>query len=313
MTDWLGILVDTSIDTAKLIPFLLIVYVGIELVEYYFGGKIRQFLQRVGRAGPAVGAVAGTLPQCGFSVMTTALYTQRLVTVGTLIAVYLSTSDEAIPVILSRPDKIMLVLPLILTKLAIAIPAGFLIDWAFQRQNKKTLEHIKAYATGSDEPTHNHEAVIDLKACCGHHPDAKAKRFDAKQLIVHPLVHTAKILLYIFIFTLALNAGIALIGQETLHKILLSNSIFQPFIAGLVGLIPNCAASVALTQLYLNGSLSFGSVIAGLCASGGLGILVLFKEEKSWKERLIIVGLLYGISVLAGVMLHLSDPICNNL
>lgn len=306
MTDWLGILVDTSIDTAKLIPFLLIVYVGIELVEYYFGGKIRQFLQRVGRAGPAVGAVAGTLPQCGFSVMTTALYTQRLVTVGTLIAVYLSTSDEAIPVILSQPDKALLILPLILTKLVIAIPAGYLIDLAFRKQNTKTLAHIDAYSHGHDDVSHNHDTIIDQKACCGHHPDAKAKRFDCKQLIVHPLVHTAKILLYIFIFTLALNIGIALIGQETLHKILLSNSILQPFVAGLVGLIPNCAASVALTQLYLNGSLSFGSVIAGLCASGGLGILVLFKEEKSWKERLMIVGLLYGISVLAGIILSLT-------
>lgn len=305
VTDWIGILGDTAIDTAKLIPFLLIVYVGIELTEYYFGNKIRRFLQRVGKAGPAIGAVAGTLPQCGFSVMTTALYTQRLVTIGTLMAVYLSTSDEALPVLLSHPDKIGLVLPLILTKLAIAIPAGYLIDFAFRKQNKRTLEHIKAYSTGHDDATHNHESLNEQTACCGHHPDSNAKKFNIRQLVVHPLVHTAKILVYIFIVTLALNAGVAWMSEETLHRILLSKSIFQPFVAGLVGLIPNCAASVALTQLYINGTLSFGSVIAGLCASGGLGILVLFKEEKNWRERLMIVGLLYGISVLAGIVMIL--------
>lgn len=296
---------DTLSDTLRLVPFLLAVYIGIELVEYYFGGKIRQFLQKVGRAGPAFGALAGTLPQCGFSVMASAIYTQRLITIGTLIAVYLSTSDEAIPVILSRPDKAMLIIPLILTKLAVAIPAGFIIDFVFKRQNKQTLRHIQAYASGTDDSTHHHEGIIDQKACCGHHPDSGAKKFDLRQLVFHPLVHTGKILLYIFVLTFALNLALAFIGEETLHKILLSNSIFQPFIAGLVGLIPNCAASVALTQLYINGSLSFGSVIAGLCASGGLGILVLFKEEKSWKERLMIVGLLYGVSVLAGILIVL--------
>ena len=301
MVDWLEIIFDAFNDTLKLLPFLLAVYIGIELTEYYFGNRIRRFLQRVGSAGPAVGAAAGTLPQCGFSVMASALYTQRLVTVGTLVAVYLSTSDEALPVLLSHPDKIGLVLPLILTKLAIAIPAGYLIDFAFRKQNKRTLEHIKAYSEGHDDATHNHESLNEQTACCGHHPDSNAKKFNIRQLVVHPLVHTGKILIYIFIVTLALNAGVAWMGEETLHKILLSKSIFQPFVAGLVGLIPNCAASVALTQLYINGTLSFGSVVAGLCASGGLGILVLFKEEKSWRERLVIVGLLYGISVVAGI------------
>ena len=303
MIDWLEIILDAFNDTLKLLPFLLVVYIGIELTEYYFGNRIRQFLQRVGSAGPAVGAVAGTLPQCGFSVMASALYVQRLVTVGTLIAVYLSTSDEALPVLLSHPYKIGLVLPLILTKLAIAIPVGYLIDFAFRKQNKKTLEHIKAYSTGHDDATHDHESLNEQTACCGHHPDSRAKKFNIRQLVFHPLVHTGKILAYIFIVTLVLNAGVALMGEETLHKILLSKSVFQPFVAGLFGLIPNCAASVALTQLYINGSLSFGSVIAGLCASGGLGILVLFKEEKSWRERLMIVGLLYGVSVLAGMII----------
>lgn len=305
MSTVFGAFLDTLSDTLRLVPFLLAVYIGIELVEYYFGGRIRQFLQKVGRAGPAFGALAGTLPQCGFSVMASAIYTQRLITIGTLIAVYLSTSDEAIPVILSRPDKAMLIIPLILTKLAVAIPAGFIIDFVFKRQNKQTLRHIQAYASGTDDSAHHHEGIIDQKACCGHHPDSGAKKFDLRQLVFHPLFHTGKILLYIFILTFAMNLALAFIGEETLHRILLSNSIFQPFIAGLVGLVPNCAASVALTQLYINGSLSFGSVIAGLCASGGLGILVLFREEKSWKERLMIVGLLYGVSVLAGIVIVL--------
>lgn len=303
MSTVFGAFLDTLSDTLRLVPFLLAVYIGIELVEYYFGGRIRRFLQKVGRAGPAFGALAGTLPQCGFSVMASAIYTQRLITIGTLIAVYLSTSDEAIPVILSRPDKAMLIIPLILTKLVVAIPAGFIIDLVFKRQNKQTIRHIQAYASGTDDSTHHHEGIIDQKACCGHHPDSNAKKFDLRQLVFHPLVHTGKILLYIFILTFVMNLALAFIGEETLHKILLSNSIFQPFVAGLVGLIPNCAASVALTQLYINGSLSFGSVIAGLCASGGLGILVLFREEKGWKERLMIVGLLYGVSVLAGIVI----------
>lgn len=287
-----------------MIPLLLIIYIGIELVEYKFGNKIREKVQKAGAAGPLIGAVAGSFPQCGFSVIAAALYTQRLATIGTLLAVYLSTSDEAIPVILSQPDKAYIILPLIFTKIFIALIAGYVIDFIFRRINKKTLAHIEAYAGGRDVKEHNHKSVIDEQACCGHSISSIAKKFNPREIFLHPIIHTAKIFLFIFIISFAINLAIFRMGEDTFSRLFLSHSFFQPFIAALVGLIPNCAASVAITQLYLKGLISYGSVIAGLCASGGLGLLVLFREEKNKKNVFMVVSLLFGISVLAGLVIQ---------
>jgi len=298
------IFLDAIFDSLKMIPLLLVIYIGIELIEYKFGNKIRKNIQKAGQAGPAIGSLAGSFPQCGFSVISTALYTQRLLTIGTLLAVYLSTSDEAIPVILSQPDKAKILIPLILTKIIIAVIAGYTIDLFFQKTNKKTLEHAEAYVEGKDDLAHHHEVVIEEQACCGHCPSPSAKKFNPKEIIFHPLIHTLKIFFFILATTLVINFAVWQIGDLNLQRIFAGHLFLQPIIAALFGLIPNCAASVAITELYLKGIITYGAVIAGLCASGGLGLLVLLKEDKNRGEILKIIGLLFGISVFAGLVIQ---------
>jgi hypothetical protein len=299
---------DAVIDSAKMIPLLLIIYVGIEIVEYKYANKIREAVQKAGAAGPAIGALTGSFPQCGISVVASALYTQRLATIGTLLAVYLATSDEAIPVILSQPEKAEIIVPLIITKIVIAIIAGYAVDFIYRKSNQETLTHIKAYAEGFDSEHHDHEMVVEEKACCGHSTSPSAAEFNPKELILHPVIHTAKVVVFIFGVSFAINFAIAQMGVQAFGNIFLGYGVFQPFLIALFGLIPNCAASVAITMLYLNGAITYGSMIAGLCASGGLGLLVLFKEERDKKEVLRILLLLFGISVLAGYTIQFIKP-----
>jgi hypothetical protein len=298
------VFLDALIDTLKMVPLLLIIYIVIELVEYKFGSKIITIVQKAGVAGPAVGALAGSLPQCGISVVATALYTQRLATIGTLLAVYLATSDEAIPIILSQPEKAWMIVPLLLTKIFIALVAGYSIDLFFRKTNKGTLAHIEVYARGEDDEHHDHAIVTDKEACCGHSTSSSANKFKSREIFLHPVIHTAKIFVFIFAISLLINAAVFIMGEEAFGEIFSGHTFFQPFIAALVGLIPNCAASVAITELYLKGAITYGSLIAGLCASAGLGILVLFREEKDKTEIIKILGLLFGISVIAGLLIQ---------
>jgi len=299
------ILQDAFIDTAKMVPLLLAIYIGIEIVEYKYGGAILAKVKKAGIYGPLAGALAGIFPQCGFSVIATALYTQRLATIGTLLAVYLSTSDEALPIILSQPEKISIVLPLILTKITIALIAGYIIDFAFKKSNKKILAHAADYSLGTDDKNHHHETVFEKRACCGHSASSASKKFDLKEIFFHPLIHTFKIFLFIFAASLAINFFVDKLGDKTIADFFAANIFLGTFLAALIGLIPNCAASVVITQLYLDNLISYGAAIAGLCASGGLGILVLLKEEKNRKNTALIIGLLFSISIIAGIVIQL--------
>lgn len=301
----LNVVITALIDSLYMVPLLLIIYIGIELIEYKWGNKIKANIQKAGSAGPAIGAIGGSLPQCGFSVIVTALYTQKLVTIGTLLAVYLSTSDEAIPVILSQPNKAPLIVPIILTKVFIAIVAGYLIDFTFRRTSKKTLLHIEAYEKGKDNKSHKHEEINDKTACCGHKPSSITAKFNPREIFLHPLIHTLKIFAFIFLISATINIIIFAIGENAFNSMLAGNVILQPFVTALVGLIPNCASSVAITELYLKGSITYGATIAGLCASGGLGLLVLLKEDKNKKEIFKIISLLFGISVGVGLLIQL--------
>jgi len=291
------IIQDALIDTLKMVPLLLVIYVAIEIIEYKYSAKLEEKVEKAGRAGPAIGAFVGAFPQCGFSVISSALYTQKLLTIGTLLAVYLSTSDEAIPILLSQPEKAAVVLPLILTKIGLALFAGYLIDLLYRRSNKKVLSHIDKF----DHHECHHEHKIDEAACCGHE---LGEQINAKDIIIHPLVHTAKISFFIFITTFALNYAFFKIGDNNIPRLFLGHSIFQPVVAALVGLIPNCAASVAITEMYLKGAISYGSTIAGLSAGAGLGLLVLFRENKNLKNTLIILGLLLFFSITAGILIQ---------
>ena len=305
---FLGTLADSATDaltdSAAMIPLLLIIYIGIELIEYRYGNKIREGIQKAGAAGPAIGAVSGSFPQCGVSVVTTCLYTQRLVTIGTLLAVYLSTSDEAIPIILSQPDKASILVPLIATKIIIAVIAGYSIDAVFRRSKEKTLAHIGAVATGTDDKSHHHETIVEKTGCCGHDLNSSAKKFDPRQIILHPVIHTAKVFIFILGVSILINLAFSGMGDDAIASLFATHIFFQPFLAALIGLIPNCAASVAITELYLKRAITYGAVIAGLCASGGLGLLVLFREEKERKNVYLIVALLFSISVVAGLVIQ---------
>ena len=281
------IFTDALIDSAKMIPFLLVIYFVVEWFERKFGGTLEHRLGKTAKAGPVLGALFGCIPQCGFSVVAASLYSRRLITTGTLLAVILSTSDEAIPVILAQPGQAKTVVLLLSVKLIIALIAGTLADLLVRRRSPET----SAIETG----THH-------QGCCHHHV---SKKDGYQQLLLHPLIHTAKIFVFIFLATLGLNSLIAWVGEENLGNILLRNSMLQPFLAALIGLIPNCAASVVIAEMFLKGGLSFGAAAAGLCCSGGLGLLVLLRENRDLKDTLRVIALLVLISTVAGLAIQL--------
>ena len=277
-------------DSAGMIPFLLVIYFLVEWFERKFGGTVEHRLQKSAKAGPAIGALFGCVPQCGFSVVAASFYSRRLITTGTLLAVILSTSDEAIPVMLAQPGRSGIVVTLLITKLIIGLIAGYLIDFFMRRRKPAEAAH-------DDHADEHHEL-----GCCNHQLSGKTSRW---QLLKHPLIHTAKIFLFIFAVTLGINGLIAAVGQENIGRVLLRHSLLQPFLAALVGLIPNCAASVAIAEMFLKGGLSYGSAIAGLCCSGGLGLLVLLRENRDFKDTLRVVVLLVFISTVAGLAIQL--------
>ena len=261
---WLT-LKEALFDSLKLFPLLFVIYLIIEFVEFRFGDSFKHKLMKIGRLGPIFGALVGIIPQCGFGVVATSLFIGGYCSIGTLISVYIATSDEALPILISHPDKWGVVLPLILIKLIYAIIAGFLIDTFLPIIKAKTKKPVAEIA------------------CCGQH----------KSFSFHPLIHSLKLILYIFIFNFLF--GLFFIFYQP-------QNLINPFISALIGLIPNCAASVAITQMYLKNIISFGTLMAGLSSSAGLGILVLIKENKNLKQSLSILFLLYSLSVLLGYL-----------
>lgn len=283
----LDILKDAIMDSIKLLPFLFVSYLIIELIEHKASDKIKKKLLKSGKFGSFFGALFGVVPQCGFSVTASTLYAGRVITVGTLIAVYLSTSDEAIPVLLAEPENAIKILPIILTKLIFGIVVGLIIDFFIVRK--------KVEAKIDEEKEHIHE-ICD-------HCDCK------ENIFLSVLKHTFDVFIFILLFNIILNLVITLIGEENLSRLLLSGNVFQPIVAGIIGIIPNCAASVLLTELYIEGTLSFASVVAGLSVGAGVGMLVLFKENKNVKENLKIVIGTFLVSVIFGILIELVGVI----
>ncbi|OGX13432.1 MAG: hypothetical protein A2351_03840 [Omnitrophica bacterium RIFOXYB12_FULL_50_7] len=287
------ILLDAFRDTLAMMPWLLGIYLLLEILENksesFIGEKISH---RMGVA-PFLGALLGCMPQCGFSVIAATLYARRCISLGTLLAVFLSTSDEAIPVILAQQDKAPLVLWLLLVKVILATIAGYTIDLIFKKDTSR-------------EPHAPHAPVIPKgghRSCDCHAHGLGIPRW--KTFFLFPLKHTLKVSFFVFAVSLAIGLIIAKFGENVLKHTFFAGTFFQPLLAVLVGLIPNCAASVAITEVYLKGAITFGSTIAGLSASGGLGLLVLLKENKDRKENALIIGLLVFISLTAGILLNL--------
>jgi uncharacterized membrane protein YraQ (UPF0718 family) len=295
------ILHHALIDTAKMLPFLFIIYVAIEYIEIKLGDNLITKVKKAGKIAPAAGALFGLVPQCGFSVMATVLYNKKVVTLGTLLAVYLSTSDEALPIILSQPDKLGVVAPLFLSKFIIAIVAGYLIDFIMSARAKSQVGAEICASSETVEDIHLDE--IDEKGCCGH--SCTSSKVSWKELLSHPIKHTVMVFIYLFIATIVLNSIIHYVGEDNLGQVLMSDSLFQPIFTSIFGLIPNCASSVVITEVFLKGGLSFGSVVAGLGSNAGLGLLILFKENKSVKDSLKVTALLVAISSIAGILIEL--------
>jgi hypothetical protein len=319
----LNIIMTALKDSLLLVPFLLVIYFVIAWLEYKYSNSIQNNIRKAGKAGPLLGALFGCIPQCGFSVVGSALYTRRFITTGTLIAVFISTSDEALPVIMANPSRIGLIMPLLLTKVVIALIAGYLIDTFFYKKIKvHDTKHCKCHIGPTGKHIHIHaveekkvpeivasdnDEPVEIDACCGHHLPAVNKM---RTLIMHPLRHTAQVFIVLFIISIVINY---LVGEEgaNLGKFLLKDSIWQPIVAAFVGLIPNCGASVAITEIYLKGGISFGAVIAGLSSSAGLGLMVLLKENHNPKDTLRILGLLLAFSISAGIIIQFIEPYIN--
>ena len=277
------VILDTIIDSLKLIPFLLVAFLIIELLEHKLNNKTKNIITKSKKIGPIIGSLLGVIPQCGFSVMATNLYITRIITLGTLISIYLSTSDEMLIIMISEKVEISLILKILLIKIFFGIVYGLIIDKIINKKKK-------------DKET-NYELCDEEHCDCNH------------SILLSAIKHTLHITLFIFIITLIINTIFTLLGDNYLSKILLNNSILSPFITSLIGLIPNCAASVILTELYLNSTISLGALIGGLLTSSGSSLLVLIKNNKNQKENLSIILLLYALGVLSGIIIELISII----
>ena len=280
----LDVIIDTLIDSVKLLPFLFFTYLAMEYIEHKTTAKTKRMIKNSGKAGPFAGAILGAVPQCGFSAAASNLYAGRVITLGTLIAIYLSTSDEMLPVFLSEKVPASTILTIILWKIVIGMAAGFIIDFVIS----------KAKSRNQDDITQKIGHVCDHDHC---HCE--------KSIVASSLRHTLVIFGYILIISFILNTIIHFVGEETLGNFMLDKPVIGPMVSALVGLIPNCASSVVITQLYIEGLMPLGTAMAGLLAGSGVGILVLFKENTDIKENIKILGLLYALVVVSGIIIEL--------
>lgn len=277
----LHILEHAFLDSIKILPFIFLMYLLIEYFEHKNNTGLSHLLMKSKRFGPVYGALLGSIPQCGFSVIAADLFSKKAVTTGTLIAIFVATSDEAVPIILSHPQKAYLVAEVIGIKIIIAVICGVLID-LFYKAHPENVCH---------KEEHHEHFHGNCESCDG-------------GILKSAIKHSVKIFAFVFIVTLIFTFLLESVGEDALGSYLMKNTAIQPFVAALIGLIPNCAASVILTQAFLAGAISFGSLIAGLSSGAGVGILLLFKKNSHFKQSLGIVGILYIIGALSGVILQ---------
>lgn len=274
----LDVIADSFLDSVKLLPFLFLTYLVMEYLEHRAGEKMQDIIRKSGKAGPAIGGLLGVFPQCGFSAAASNLYAGRIISLGTLMAVFLSTSDEMLPIMISENVGISMMAKVLGVKVLFAVIAGFGIDLVYHREEKDMqIEHL----------------------CERHHCHCERGIWNSA------LHHTVEIFLYILLVSFVLNLIIALIGEEALGDLILDQPVFSVLIAALVGMIPNCAASVIVTKLYLDGVLGAGALIAGLLSGTGVGYLVLLRVNDDRRENLRILLLLYAVGVMAGLIIEL--------
>ena len=276
------IFLHTTKDVVMMIPFLFLMYYILEYIDTHKSIKTEHFSELSHKFGPLIGAFVGVLPQCGVSILASGLYVNNNITLGTLLAVFIATSDEAIPVLFAHPDRFLELIFLIVAKIVIAIITGYIVDFLINKHM------IKKY-----EGTPSQYEINTVHQCHSHH----------HTLFINAFLRTCKILLFIFICNFILNFVIHAFGKETLSQILVQGSIFQPVISAIVGFIPNCATSIILTQLYVENLLNFGSLTAGLITNAGLGLLTLYRMYDNKKDILRMILILFITAFISSLLI----------
>lgn len=266
---------ETLLDGLKLLPFLFVTFIVIELIEHKVNNK--KIISKTGKFGPLFGSILGIVPQCGFSVSATNLYATRIISLGTLISIYLSTSDEMLPILIGEKADFNLILKIILLKLFIGMFCGFIIDLFFRKKENNNINYLC-------EKEHCH---------C------------ENSILMSSIKHTINIFVFIIIISFIINVSFEYIGDDFISKIFMKDSFLSPFICSLFGLIPNCVSSVALTEFYLSNTINFGSLMAGLLTGSGVALMVLFKTNNNLKENIKIVSIIYLIGATSGIIINL--------
>jgi len=275
-------LLDALIDSAKMLPVLYIIYLLMEFIEHKAGKNFPKLLGRTTAVGPLAGSVVGAFPQCGLAAASASLYSGRIITLGTLLAVFLSSSDEMLPILVSSAVPFVRILKIVGLKVSIAVTSGYIVDILLKSRQK-----IDADARREAE-------------------DAFAGFEHRSNIFICALRRTLEIFIYVFIFTFILNLIIGLVGEERLADFMSSVPVLGEVVAGLVGLIPNCASSVVITELFLDGIIGTGPMLTGLLVNAGIGTMVLIKTNRNVKENIVIVCMLYGIGLFWGVGAELT-------
>ena len=282
---------DAAIDSLKILPFLFVTYIVMEYVEHRMEETSKDAIRKSGKMGPLFGALCGVVPQCGFSAAASNLYAGRVITIGTLIAVYLSTSDEMLPILISEHVPVVTMIKILGLKFLIALIMGFCVDLIFARSM-----HMRAYAERVPED----EAFLIKKIC----ESEQCKCNDG--ILKSAIKHTFHIILFLLLISFTLNVVLTAVGEESLYNFILNKPVIGVLLSGIIGLIPNCAASVIITDLYLKGLMSLGAMMSGLLVGAGVGLVVLWRVNSSFKDTLKVIGILYVCGISAGLLLELT-------
>lgn len=265
-------ILEAILDAIKLIPFLFISFIIMELIEHKLNNKNK--LKKINKFGPLAGSILGLIPQCGFSVVSSTLYAARVITIGTLFSIYLSTSDEMLPILIANQANIDIIIKILFTKFILGLAFGIFIDIIYKTKLSNNINDIC-----DNDDCHCKDGIIKSS-----------------------LIHTLKISIFILIINIILNI---IIDREVLTSFINNNKILSPILSSIIGLIPNCASSVIITELYLENIIPFGSCISGLLTGSGMGLLILFKQNKNIKENIIILLTLVIFSSICGIILNL--------
>ncbi len=319
------ILIDTLLDAFKdsiyLLPFLFLTYVVMEVIEHKTALSTQKTIRSAGKFGPLLGSLLGIVPQCGFSAVASTLYAGRVITIGTLIAVFLSTSDEMLPIFIAKGVDIEQMICVLGAKFAIGVAIGFLIDFVARAMNismggfkiHELCERAKCECSDDcssckSKPESVYEHYEDESSCHHHHHHTHDRHHRSLVILKSSLIHTLQVLFFIFIVTWAINIAIESIGEDVFSDYLSSNETVSIFLSAAVGLIPNCAASVVIADLWVDGALATPAMMSGLLVSSGIGYLVLFRTNRRPAENAQIIFIMIAVAIIAGILIQLFLP-----